>query len=79
MTPGRNRYEAPDSLSKPIVESNDTPANSTQFTRSHSQSSSGIPNNLSGKLSISVCYLLPYLLTIMILSNMRKGLRNKMS
>lgn len=26
MTPGRNRYEAPDSLSKPIVESNDTPA-----------------------------------------------------
>ncbi|MEI6977593.1 hypothetical protein, partial [Escherichia coli] len=32
MTPGRNRYEAPDSLSKPIVESNDTPANSTQFT-----------------------------------------------
>lgn len=46
---------------------------------SHSQSSSGIPNNLSGKLSISVCYLLPYLLTIMILSNMRKGLRNKMS
>ncbi len=32
MTPGRNRYEAPDSLLKPIVESNDTPANSTQFT-----------------------------------------------
>ncbi|EIO96268.1 hypothetical protein ECTW09195_3436, partial [Escherichia coli TW09195] len=34
---------------------------------------------MSGKLSISVCYLLPYLLTIMILSNMRKGLRNKIS
>lgn len=32
MTPGRNQYEAPDSLSKPIVESNDTPPNSTQFT-----------------------------------------------
>lgn len=32
MTPGRNRYEAPDSLSKPIVESNDTPANSTVYS-----------------------------------------------